>query len=1217
MTTETQKPIENQRGGSVGFYEIKPLRPQHVEKENPGFIDTFRAEVRGDNSIYNNVLKADNELRTLFEYTNKDADKNFKVTRELLEQADPDDWPALITSRTSEEFYRRLTRRQIEREARITAHDGTLAGNIVGGLFNGVTDPASWIPIANGMRLPKLTSAYVSGFARAIPGSFAAAAVSEANLSWSKETHTFQEAAFNTVVQTLFGGIVGGGIGSYRTLNASAYRKLIGEAVDGKEVKFSLDAKGEIEGFNIYNDAAGSESVNRIMFEDNQIYGFTNDGKLSVAKPLFWMTGKWFKNPVVQGLISPSVTVKKFTNDMLEHNFDIVKSVVKGKYKPQALQTALRQYETMTAKADLAVANSYFDYLGLPQGQTSRNIIKSFLKDKSYMKFDEYTLELNLAISAGGVHRNPKIASAAQNIYETFYKPLEEQLVALNVLAPNVKPFGAVQYLNRIIDRDYVTANKPLVSQFLKGKFAETNNKISKALEQVNNLQEDIKLLKSDLEIAEGEVRAQLQANLGVMEKKLASERKRVRNKLRQGKYSPDMLVGKAGMSFADVKALKALRKPINAVKREVKRLEQELSVHKRKVKNQPADETQLALEAQIKERKAELEVLREKIGADAEAGRIPEHFVFRAKNGNYYLRRPDRGTLKFRDILDDSKLDDAVESTIENMLGLNDFQITQGIVDGMINGSSGDPLKPRTLLISDEELYRNKILVSDTRRNIKAYIQRMGRFVEMKKYLKNNGYSGDKSPVQWITDGIKRDYKILENNIVAKGKGDTAQQMALTKLDKQMREDINLASVIYNRITGGFDYNPRQAQLIKASRFLNNWAYATQLGALLFVSLQESVAPMFRLGLSHIKNGVLPYLANLTTGNWKANRMLREQAADLALGIEYDRALLDISFQLGNDFELPLGFIERQAGNAAQAMGIANFSTIWADKCTRIATTASVSKNLREISRFLDGSISKGSRQQLAVIGLNSEVIAKRIQAMDKEFGESLNGARLANFEEWTDREAATIFKNAIMQEVRSTNFSGKNIANYPTWVDNPNGLSSSLLIYMGWMFNATANYTLPLLQRFDVNKIMGAAAMISAGMLVDPLRKISKGQDIDQEPFDIFKKGFLNSGVGGMIVDVFNKANAIGDIIPELQVDRYQGKGWQLAAGMPGTLIDTTLSFAGMAAQGEWNKSDLRKLKRVIPLLEAFYLRKATNDWIDSLNIPETRKEARRKKK
>lgn len=1231
QTPTRPKPISNDSGAKIGFYELKP--ETLLDNKKPGnFIDTFAANVRLDNTLINNAFKIDSEFRTLFEYFDKDYEEGFNpLDKNVLAQADPQDWPSLVTSRTSQEFYRRLARREQERGARETASNGTLAGNLVGGLFNGITDPASWIPIANGLRSANVGTGFISGFKNALPGSFVSAAMSESNLEWAKETQSIQESALNTVVQTLFGGIVGGAVGAYRSATTNVYKDIIESTVQGKEVKFSLDSKGNVDGFNIFDDSAGAASVKKVWLEDNQLYGFTKDGKMSVARPFFWMAGKWAKNPVVQGLSSHSPTVAKFTSDMYEHNFDIVKSAVHGKYKPQAMQTSLRKYENLSYRADLDVANHYFEYLGLPQGQTIRNLSKTFFKDNAdKLKFQDYTRELNLAISRGGVSKKyPEVGKAAKDIYAKYYEPLQEELVKLGILAPNYKPFGSVQYLNRIPDREYIVGHKPRVQTFLEGKFAQTNDKVTKATFERSNLEELIAQNKALLAEAADAQKPQYQSNIDDFTKRLAGVNRKIRNKERQAKYSPDMLVGKAGMSFDEQKALKALRKPINQSKRTIKQLEQELSVVKRKPDTEGL--AKIALEAKIKDEKIKLQKLRDGIEAKIDSGALSDKFYYTASNGSRYLRKVDYGTLKLRKILNETELSTAAENAIDNMVNLSDFKITQGIMDGLKDGSNGpDPFKQRTLLIPDEDLYKNKILVSDTRKNLKAFIKRTGAIIEMQKYLKNNGYKGERTPVEWLTHNIKQDYKTIEFSATQKFKKqregitdkaalekiDIDEQNTLTKIDKDRNRDINLSSTTYNRITGGYDYNPKDAGLIRGSRFLNNWAYATQLGALVFMSLQDAVAPIFRNGTFYIKGGVLPFVGNMLKGDWKANKLLQQQAADLALGVELDRALLDIAFQSSTDFELPLNFIERQAGNAASAMGIANLSNLWSDKWTRIASTASTSRLLRDARAFVDGSISKGAKHQLAIVGLNDVSIAKRIVAMDDKFGQSLSGGRLANWNDWTDREIRDIFQGAVKQEVRSTVFSGKNIANYPTTFENPNGLSSAFLVYMGWMFNATANYTIPLLQRFDPNKVMGITAMIAAGSLVDPLRKISRGEEPELEPFTLFKKGILNSGVGGLFVDTFNKANAVGDIIPSLQVDRYKGKGFELAAGMPGTLVDVGLNFAGQAANNEWNRSDLKKLKRVIPLLEAFYFRKFTNDFIDSLNIPKTRAKARKER-
>jgi hypothetical protein len=1021
---------------------------------------------------------------------------------------------------------------------------------------------------------------------------------------------------------------------------------MVKESVQGNDVKFSVDEKGAIDGLNIYGgDSVGAMRVpDKIDLVGESLVGWGRDGELQIAKPMIWAAGKLGQNPVVKGLTSKSKTVASFVNEMYEHNMDIVKTARRGEFKEQSLQTKLYKYENMGNKSDVMIANSYFEYLGLPENTPWKNLPKSLFKDKNLLNFDDYLDEWSQAF-VSGKSNIPSIAKSTKEIHENIMEPITNQLIELGKLAPNVKPYGAERYLTRIFDKPEIIANKLKKTQYLEGKFAESNDKVIKATSKLNELKN-----------SHGEVYQRYQASVSPndkvimdrLQKELSKEQKKLQNNIIKGKYSPDMLVGDAGMSYEHLQHLKKLRKPLNNIKKELKHKEDELKVHSRRVnegrkpgeKNKEKDQQFLKLEKELESLRDKLKSERLKIHESVKEGKVPKEIVFKGKNDTYYLKKRNKGTLQFRKILDETDLWDSARSSIDNILSLSEDDMANQILGSMQRGSSGESfLMTRVLLLEDVDMYKNKMLIRDPRRNIKAFVTRAGRIIEMEKYLKNKGWDGKSDKVGFLTDGIYKDYKQLEDISRVKfenmrqgvedpkklQKINEKEQKSNIKLDKALRSDLNLCEDTYRRITGGYQVPNSDLGKIKAARFFANWGYATQLGALLLVSLQDAVSSVYRQGPKNlIQGGVLPLIKNIVKMKNFDNVRLKEQAADLRMATESYTALLKFRFTSETEYDLPMGMLERAAENSASAMGLLNFTNMWSDAVTFISTNSSTSRIIRDLKKFEQGTLSKNYERQLGVVGLNDKGIAKLINTLTDEFGEESEGAFLANWNNWhlstrvSPKEALLAkdyLQNAVRQEVRSTIFRGKDIASYPSGY-NPNGVSQAFTMYMGYMFNATANYTIPLFQRFDPNKIMGAAAMMAVGSLTNPLRLISRGEEPDLDPARLFWGGVLNSGVGGIAVDLFNRANAIGDIIPSLVIDRYSGKGLELLAGMPGTVADVIFKLGGQFANNEWNKHDLKKAKRVIPLAEALEFRYLTNSWIDSLDIPKTRSKARKSK-
>lgn len=1231
----------------IGFSELGPSPVKESIEEAPSTLETFAAIVSYDNQIVNTAWKFANELMTWNELFIKDEGSFNPLEKKYLDFADPEDLPSLMTSRTEGEWSRRVGNNAQKRYARETADSGSLAGNLLGGVFNSVISFTDWIPIAAGFSKPKMFNNILTGSAAGMAGFAVAQTAEEFILQNTQEVRSAEESVKNVLYSSALGGLFGGSAAFVKSGRLAATKEMVKEAVDGNYTKFRLNEKNEIDGINVYDGggSVGAAATKSFDLTGESLVGWGRNGELQVAKPFIWMAGKFARNPVVMGLTSKSKSVAKFTNDMYEHNMDVVKSTIRGEHKQQSLQSRLGKYDSMSVKADLDIANSYFGYLGLPENTPWANIPKSLLaKTEEKLPFNEYLREFSMALSRGGVSDIPQVSKTSKKLYEEVYEPLYKELVELGQLAPNIKPYGAVQYLNRIYDKEYIVANKVKVHDFLLKNFSRTNDRVISAQSNLNQMKSSIAELKASNLVDEA-----TKTEIKYLEKGIKKEQNKIERKIRKGAYSPDMLLGDAGMSHENLKQLKSLRKNINKHKKELKHVEEELRVHKRSVnperkpgqKNVEADAKQQKLEKDVESLKERLKQERLKIDQDVKAGNIPKEIVFKGRNDIHYLKKKNKGTLKFRPVMDDELLNTAVENTIDNILNTTEEAMGNEIMGLLRGGSAGNNfLKPRALMIDDEALYASNMLVGDPRLNIKAYTKRAGRLVEMEKYLKNRGWDGKSAKLGFLTDGIKKDYRHLQDTQLRKfermkerakteaekNKAEIKEQKANIRLEKDLERDLALCTDTYRRLTGGYQIDEGLMKgAIKTSRFFSNWAYGTQLGSLLLLSLQDAVAGIFRHGpVNLIQGGVAPFIKNVVKLKNVDNVRLKQQASDLCLGNDTLRTFMDARFYTGKDYELPMGTLERIAEGSASAMGIANFTTLWSDICNTVSATTSASRITRDLRSYVEGSLSKNYQAQLGIIGLNDKGLASELVKMSNKYGEELDGAFLLNFQAWGSKaadnadivkelELKSILQNAIRQEVRSTIFAGKNIASYPSGL-NPNGLSQSFLMYMGWMFTATMNYTIPMFQRLDPNKIMGAAAMMSVGMLVNPLRQISRGEEPETDPSKLIWGGILNSGVGGIPVDIFNKANAIGGIFPEIVTDRYKGKGLELLAGMPGTMIDTTLNLAGQAKNGEWNKADLKKVKRVIPLIEALWIKKFTNDFIDTLDIPETRSQAKK---
>lgn len=602
----------------------------------------------------------------------------------------------------------------------------------------------------------------------------------------------------------------------------------------------------------------------------------------------------------------------------------------------------------------------------------------------------------------------------------------------------------------------------------------------------------------------------------------------------------------------------------------------------------------------------------------------------------NPYIVNREKDAFSFAPIVEDLDLRLRANSKYNAIVGLTE----EDFVDQMIGktagstGTTGSFLMERTNRIHDKKLYDNNILITDIRKNIQAFNSRVGRVVEISKYMQATGLERDGvSYAKALADDIGLDFLELEGKQNERfaalrekavtdeqlAKIDKQEKKASSKLKKQERAVKSAVADAYGKLAGTQFSKFKGFQRI--ARFSNNWANATQLGALVTLLPQDIVAPMFRSGaVNWFARGPVSFIGNLAKQG--ANKKLREQAADLLLGCDLERSFYTRDFNVMSDLSLPLNALERFAQKSATAMGIVSGATALSDLAQRWAVTATLSKTARNLRELVAGTISENDAIQLSIAGLRDIEIAKDLVHYIDKHGETLStGAIYVDWNKWdkglTDvadirkaRQAAQTLQNAIAKQVRSTNFSGANIASYPSGVPiNP--ISSAILPYMGWIFNAQANYMIPLLQRYDPNKVVGFFAMTSMAALSDPLRQLAMGKEPELDPGVLLQKGLLGGGFLGVAGDVFNRLNTAGKMFPSLAVDRYERKGLELLSPITG-LLNVGAKTAGMVINSEYNKKDILNFIYAYPLTRAIEFRGIIKELVDSLDIAENRNEA-----
>lgn len=407
-------------------------------------------------------------------------------------------------------------------EARdILSRSGTAAA-LTSALIAGSIDITSVMP--GGAAFKSLSTAKSVAQTAASVGlaGFAAGVVSEAALQPLQSERTLQESAFNVAASTIISGALGGAVGF---MGAKRYQKAVQEGADILAEKQNLVRVREDNTFDViqtpadtqpditFKDIGAAKTELKALKKDEGLYNIPE----YVQKALIL-------SPTTRGLISPFLTIRKFTNDVFEHDFILGKNV-RGEAKDTSIETKINLKRAPAEQAHLKTENLYADYIGIKEGVGQE--VRAALQRGDKLSRDQFGERISVAMRNGdrdvGDNPIPQITQAAQNYRKVIDGP-KNDAIDLDMLPENVTPGTADSYLTRAwnINRiqsesprfkseqaDYLLEQNAILKELqpeikrLEGAIAKsTNDKATAALEEELN-----QLVPESLREADGSIR--------------------------------------------------------------------------------------------------------------------------------------------------------------------------------------------------------------------------------------------------------------------------------------------------------------------------------------------------------------------------------------------------------------------------------------------------------------------------------------------------------------------------------------------------------------------------------------------------------------------------------------------------------------------------------------------------------------------------------------
>lgn len=425
--------------------------------------EAMRAAFRLENSIGSFISREDGLPDDVI-------DEDFNPWDHITEQEKLDerfvDNVALADNIDEIEAVRRQSKRELK-DKQTLAESG--AFGFFASMQSAVADPVNLIPIGGTAYKTYKTGGSVLN-AALVTGSVAAGstAAQEAALRYSQIERTYGESATNIAGSFLLGGALGGGIAGLRGF----------KGLD-KEIADTMDFESKI--------ANGVDSVGAARADaDVKLKGKAAEA-LARALPF---------DPLTRSMASQARSVRRIANRLAENPYAVDGEVV------QAVESMAKIHD---GKYVTALEGHLSEFKSLRKELNEGVLQRVTRKGMTKKKFNEL---VSIEIRNPSNDALPHVKRAAEMWKKELYEPIKDELIKQKMLPEDVSVSTAVNYLNRVWNKNKIAAELPNFTQ-----------KVSKWLEdQDRALFASVRKLKEDLKTAKGAEKEEIKAKIAKAE---------------------------------------------------------------------------------------------------------------------------------------------------------------------------------------------------------------------------------------------------------------------------------------------------------------------------------------------------------------------------------------------------------------------------------------------------------------------------------------------------------------------------------------------------------------------------------------------------------------------------------------------------------------------------------------------------------------------------
>jgi hypothetical protein len=655
---------------------------------------------------------------------------------------------------------------------------------------------------------------------------------------------------------------------------------------------------------------------------------------------------------------------------------------------------------------------------------------------------------------------------------------------------------------------------------------------------------------------------------------------------------------------------------------------------------NQRNDELRPEIE-KLNNLQRDLETEKDKLQESAHKGEINPRFYIQSKDGFNYEFKDPNNRLKFRDVYPEGSMENpniyrenAARAYYQTIMNQMPEETINQIMGRFTGNSTENHIKQRTLLVPDDILYDNGFMSKDLMAKVGNYTNYLARRTHLKTAY-NEISHGDgierilaeaNSNFQEIHNSLNDRKAALQEKLNApelSNQDKKALQANINDIEREINSrtnrynsDVKSMEHLYGKMIGRREWSQGAEQ---AKSIIMSLASAATLPFVPFTQITDLSAVALQHGTwAMVRDGMYPLVQSLFGMlKTKDSESFRNTAPSIHLALQdVRRGYENKNYGFQTNPYINMGRWVDTANAIAHTASNLTLTNYIDNYLQRITAAVTQSELMRIMYAFKNGNMSAKDGLYIRKYGIDPSKWSDRmIKAFEQDGGgkTKLGGYQSLHYQ-WKDIDAANEFGDAVFRGVKDTQLQ-KGMADSPFWTDTP--LGAIISGFSGWGYASVNRYVIPTMQQPDAQKFLGILCMLGAGALVDPMRRMARGDS--PYPDNVTDKqmmwsAFNNAPIFSFAANTLSNANLLtgNALLGNLRSDKYVDRTRAGLLGPAWGQGNRILDVISAAASGEWNKADMNKAARMLPYINSSWLAGLDKKLIDSTSFPENRRQA-----